>query len=120
MSATSSGSRRSRRPMSASRRARRAREKSDWASEPGNPVLTSSGASPARADGVTVERVVQRPNEREDAVEAGDPERLHDGVIVADDYERAAAQLQAAVRADQHAEAGRVDERRRREVDDHV
>src|SRR4051794_36664107 len=120
ISATSSGSRRSLRPMSASRRARRAREKSDWASEPGKPVLTLRGASSAGADGVAVERVVQRANQREDAVETGDPERLHDGVIVADDHERAAPQLQPAMRPDQHSEARGVDERRAAEIHDHV
>src|SRR4029453_5300657 len=104
MSATSSGSRRIRRPMSASSRARRAREKSDWASEPGNPVLTRRGASPAGAYGVAVERGGHRLDQREDAVKTGDPERLHDRVIVADDHQRTAAQLQAPVGADQHAE----------------
>src|SRR4029453_18177282 len=105
MSATSSGSRRIRRPMSARRRARRAREKSDWASEPGKPVLTRGGASPARAHVVAVERVVQRPKGRENAVETGDPERLHDRVIVADDHQRTPAKLEPPVRSDQHPEA---------------
>jgi len=58
--------------MSARRRARRAREKSDWASDSGKPLLTRGGASPAGAHGVAVERVVQRSHEREDPVEAGD------------------------------------------------
>src|SRR5919108_385797 len=92
----------------------------DWASGPGKPLLTRGGASPAGADGVAVQRVVQRPNEREDPVEAGDPEGLHDRVIVADDHERPAPQLEAAMGPDQHAETRGVDERRPREVDDHV
>src|ERR1044072_1465819 len=101
--------------MSASNRARRAREKSDWASEPGKPVLTRCGASPAGAGGIAVERVVQRPNERENPVETGDPERLHDRLIVADDNQRAPAQLEPPMRSDQHSEARRIDERGGRE-----
>src|SRR5215210_8372037 len=41
----------------------------------------------AGADGPAVERVVERGDEGEDAVQAGDLERLDDRLIVADDHE---------------------------------
>ena len=59
----------------------------------------------ARADGVAVERVVERRDEGEDAVQAGDLEGLHDRLIVADDHQAAVPLLEAAMRADQHPEA---------------
>ena len=81
---TSSGSRRSRRPMSASRRARRAREKSPCASAAENPEATrplcgpgqSSVKDRSRGRRVVRQRGLDRGREREHAVEAGDLERL--------------------------------------------
>src|SRR4051794_29479942 len=102
-------------------RALRARAKSFCASSAGKPVPTvpcGSGPLLAGADGVAVERVVERRDEREHAVQARDLERLHDRVIVADDHERALALPQPAVGPDQHPEARGVDEGRAREVDD--
>src|SRR4051794_29998419 len=102
-------------------RALRARAKSFCASSAGKPVPTvpcGSGPLLAGADGVAVERVVERRDEREDAVQARDLERLHDRVIVADDHERALALPQPAVGPDQHPEARGVDEGGAREVDD--
>src|SRR3954453_11982642 len=117
---TSSGSKRSRRPRSASIRALRARAKSFCASSAGKPVPTvrPGGRLGAGADGPAVERIVDRRDEGEDAIQPGDLERLHDGLIVADDDQRSLALLEPPVRANQHPEARRVDERGGREVDD--
>src|SRR4051794_28527057 len=141
ISATSSGSRRSLRPMSASRRARRAREKSPCASAWENPEATRSlcgagrlsrerpgtgfalwantrkgtrppgPAFPLGGGRVVGKCLVDGRGESEDAVEPCDLERLGDRLAVAHDQQRAAAELEPAVGADQHAEAGGVDER---------
>ena len=67
----------------------------------------SSGAMDVsmNAHGVAVERVVERPDEGEDAVKSGDLEGLHDRLIVADDDQAAAALLEPAMGSDQHAKA---------------
>src|SRR3954451_9385688 len=64
------------------------------------------------------DRLVARRHDREDLVQAGDLERLGDVRVGVDDRQRAVAGPDALDRADQHAEGGRVEERRLGEVDD--
>ena len=66
------------------------------------------------------DRLVARRVDREDAVEAGDLEDLRDVPVAADERQLAVVRAQALDPADEDAERRRVDERRRREVDDHV
>src|SRR3954453_4709292 len=58
--------------------------------------------------------------DREDAVESCDLEDLRDVAVAADERELPLVRAQPLDPADEHAERGRVDERRIREVDDHV
>src|SRR5256885_15158208 len=58
--------------------------------------------------------------DREDTVEAGDLEDLGDVAIAADQRELSIVRAQSLDASDQHAEGGRVDERRVAEVDDHL
>src|SRR3954451_7910849 len=120
MSPTSSGSRRNLRATSDSSRARRARLKSCWASEAENPELTADRGYLSCADRIAVERLVERADDREDAVQARDPERLRDRVTCADDDQRSALAAESAVRPDQDAERRGVDEGGRGQVHDHV
>ena len=98
---------RGRRAAASAGRARSRPARPRWGSRcrrPRGEGYAASALSPSAAS--------RRADQREDAVEAGDAERLDDRVGVAGDHEPPAARLQPAVRADQHAEAGGVDERR--------
>src|SRR5438874_421406 len=87
------------------------------------PTAATSGRTLSRGllgrlelgDGLVAGRI-----DREDTVEAGDLEDLGDVAIAADQRELSVVRAESLYASDQHAEGGRVDERRLAEVDDHL
>src|SRR4051794_19594358 len=64
------------------------------------------------------DRGLARVGDREDLIEPGDLERLGDVRVAVDDRHDAVLGPQALERTDEHAEGGRVQERRLGEIDD--